>query len=83
MIAKSSSRGVASFLHSMLKNTTVEPVFLLYAISSGLGWVIRPNLLIDKACLQHLNFTKEVCDDLLDNPDYKEELNEVTVMHWQ
>jgi MFS family permease len=82
---KSFSRRATSLLLSMWSNITVEPVMALYAISSGLALVIRPNLIIDKACLQYLNFSQEVCGDLLDNPEHKDQLGEVAtvVSHYE
>ena len=48
------------------KNLTIEPVIFFYLTSVGLISVIRPNLLIDKACRIKLNFTEEICDNLND-----------------
>ena len=57
-------------------NITIEPVVVLYLTSIGLNEVIRPNLLIDKACRQKLNFTASICDDINDE-QFEDELNEV------
>ncbi len=38
---------------------TVEPVVVLYLTAIGLNEVIRPNLLIDKACMQKLSFNRQ------------------------
>ena len=46
------------------KNITIEPVIFLYLTSVGLISVIRPNLLLDKACRIKLNLTDEICDNL-------------------
>ena len=62
------------------KNLTIEPVIFFYLTSVGLISVIRPNLLIDKACRIKLNFTEEICDNLNDvklNETESEELIEV------
>lgn len=45
-------------------NITIEPVVVLYLMSMGLNEVIRPNLLLDKACYQKLNLTDAVCQNL-------------------
>ena len=49
------------------KNLTIEPVVFFYLTSVGLISVIRPNLLIDKACRVKLNYTEEICDNLDQN----------------
>lgn len=46
------------------KNVTIEPVVFLYLISVGLTYVIRPNLLLDKACRIKLNLTEDICQNL-------------------
>ena len=58
------------------KNLTIEPVVFLYLTSVGLISVIRPNLLIDKACKVKLNFTEDICDNL-ENQSNNETLIEV------
>ena len=46
------------------KNVTIEPVVILFALSYGMTKVIRPNLLLDKACLVKLGFNHTICDNL-------------------
>ena len=60
MMAKCSS----NLLILAWKNLTIEPVVFFYLTSVGLISVIRPNLLIDKACRVKLNFTEEICSNL-------------------
>lgn len=55
---------VKNLLISAWRNLTIEPVVFLYLTSVGLVSVIRPNLLIDKACRIKLNYTEEICDNL-------------------
>lgn len=50
---------------SAWNNITLEPVVVLYLTSMGLNEVIRPNLLILKACRQKLNYTQDICDSLV------------------
>ena len=54
-------------ISSAWKNITVEPVVFLYFLSQGLILVIRPNLLLDKACNIKLNYTAEICNNLTGN----------------
>ena len=60
------------------QNITIEPVVFLYLTSVGLVSVIRPNLLIDKACKIKLNITEEICDNLT-NSTYEEYLDQVMI----
>jgi MFS family permease len=57
------------FLISIWNNITIEPVVLLYLTSVGLTSVIRPNLIIDKACRIKLNLTEEIGGNLTDISD--------------
>ena len=57
-------RRIPSLIVLAWKNLTIEPVVFLYLTSVGLIYVIRPNLLLDKACRIKLNLTEEICDDL-------------------
>ncbi|XP_059089162.1 proton-coupled folate transporter-like [Tigriopus californicus] len=74
MIIKSGS--ISARLRHITRNITVEPVIVLYLISIGLNEVIRPNLLIQKACRQKLNFSEDLCNDL-NNDNHTSELDEV------
>ena len=49
------------------KNLTIEPVVFLYLISVGLTYVIRPNLLLEKACRIKLNLTEDICNNITEN----------------
>ena len=60
-------RSLSSLLTLAWKNLTIEPVVFLYLTSVGLTYVIRPNLLIDKACRIKLNLSEEICDNLSQN----------------
>ena len=53
-----------TLLVSAWQNITIEPVVFFYLTSVGLVSVIRPNLLLDKACNVKLNYTKEICSNL-------------------
>lgn len=67
---------ISARLRLIVQNITVEPVIVLYLISIGLNEVIRPNLLIQKACRQKLNFSEDLCNDLK-NDNHTVELDEV------
>ena len=60
-------RKIKQYAISAWKNLTIEPVVCFYLTSVGLISVIRPNLLIDKACRVKLNYTEEICDNLDQN----------------
>lgn len=66
-----------SNFHTILKNITVEPVIIFYLLSVGFNQVSRPNLLLQKACLTKLNFTADVCENISDNDDVKDEIQKV------
>ena len=73
-------KNIKHYIQLAWKNLTIEPVIFFYLTSVGLISVIRPNLLIDKACRIKLNFTEEICDNLNDvklNETESEELIEV------
>ena len=57
-------RRLKNLLKSAWINLTIEPVVFFYLTSVGLVSVIRPNLLLDKACNVKLNYTKEICTNL-------------------
>lgn len=60
---------VAFWLRIGWKNVTIEPVVFLYLVSVGLTYVIRPNLLLDKACRVKLNLTEDICQNLTSHND--------------
>ena len=45
-------------------NITIEPVVMLYLTAYGLNEVVRPTLLIEKACRAKLNYSEEICDNI-------------------
>ena len=45
-------------------NVTIEPVVMLYLTAYGLNEVVRPTLLIEKACRAKLNYSEEICDNI-------------------
>ena len=55
------------FCKKLLSQITVEPVILLYMISFGMDQVIRPELLIFKACVNRLDYTIEECQQVVFN----------------
>ena len=57
-------RSISEYWRLFWQNLTIEPVVFFYLMSVGLISVIRPTLLLDKACRIKLNFTEEICDDL-------------------
>ena len=69
---------IGSFLRRAWSSITIEPVVVLYLTSMGLNEVIRPNLLLDKACYQKLNFTAEICENLT-NDTQSDNLDKVSM----
>ena len=61
---KKTMRSISEYWRLFWQNLTIEPVVFFYLMSVGLISVIRPTLLLDKACRIKLNFTEEICDDL-------------------
>ena len=57
-------KSISEYWRLFWQNLTIEPVVFFYLMSVGLISVIRPTLLLDKACRIKLNFTQEICDDL-------------------
>jgi len=44
---------------------SIEPVFFLFALCQGFYIVISKKLYLDKVCMVNLNYTREICDDLV------------------
>ena len=49
---------VAETASRLRRSVTIEPVVMLYLTAIGLNEVIRPNLLLDKACVQKLKYNR-------------------------
>ena len=62
---------------SVRQNLTVEPVILFYLMSVGLNQVTRPNLLLQKACIAKLSYSKDFCDDVIYNAANKTALTQL------
>ena len=54
------------------KNITLEPVALLFSLNFGFIAVAGNQLYVDKMCQVNLNYTKEICDTINVNPEYKD-----------
>ena len=59
-------------------NVTIEPVVMLYLTAYGLNEVVRPTLLIEKACRAKLNYSEEICDNINGEKPRKNNLNSIS-----
>ena len=51
-------------IKSVIKNTTIEPVFLLFGFCLGIHLIAVEELYISKVCNVNLNYTKALCDNI-------------------
>ena len=51
-------------IKSVIKNTTIEPVFLLFGFCLGIHLIAVEELYISKVCNVNLNYTKATCDNI-------------------
>ena len=63
-----------SSCRSCFSNITVEPCLFFFALCQGLYVIIAQNLYIAKVCEVNFNFPKEVCDNIIENKVYYNEL---------
>ena len=47
-----------------LRYISLEPVFLLFSLNSGLIRISSQGLYLDKACLVNLNYTEDICGNI-------------------
>ena len=65
------SKAAANFRY-ILKNITLEPVAFLFSLNFGFIAVAGSQLYVEKMCRVNLNYTKEICDNVNVNPEYKD-----------
>ena len=51
-------------INNILRNISVEPIFILYMLTFSTYNIVLQNLMIEKACKVNLNQTASVCDNL-------------------
>ena len=56
---------------TLFKTISVEPAYLIFAISQGLYLIVSAELYIDKVCKVNLNYSEEICENL-----YKDEYDQ-------
>ncbi|XP_040576911.1 probable peptidoglycan muropeptide transporter SLC46 [Lepeophtheirus salmonis] len=56
---------------------TVEPVQLFYGIMAMVSSVVRDHLFIEKVCQVHLNYSSNICSNLSQNKEIKDEVQEI------
>ena len=61
-------------IKNVFLNITIEPAFLLFAISQGLYLIVASELYIQKVCKVNLAYGDEICDNI---QQHKEEQVEV------
>ena len=54
---------------NFFKNITVEPAYLMFAISQGLYIIVASELYISKVCKVNLAFGDEICDNIQQHKD--------------
>ena len=54
------------------QNMTLEPVVLLFAINFGFFAIAGDQLYVNKMCEVNLGHSKEICDTVNVNPEYKD-----------
>ncbi len=61
---------------SFLANISVEPCYLFYTLTVGLGMIVTQELYIQKVCQVNLNMTVEVCEDLQRRQEEQDQVQE-------
>ena len=54
-------------INLVMKNITLEPVMFFMSIVGSMDLVSVGQLLIDKSCQNHFNYSDEICDNLLND----------------
>ncbi|GFU31646.1 hypothetical protein NPIL_252031 [Nephila pilipes] len=55
-----------------LKTLTIEPIVLIFSFAFVMNLSCLTNLMMDKGCLYHLNYSKEICKNLSGYPEEKD-----------
>ncbi|TRY71632.1 hypothetical protein TCAL_14873 [Tigriopus californicus] len=57
-------KSIGGHVKSFFQNITVEPAYLIFAISQGLYMIVASELYITKVCKVNLAFSEDVCDNI-------------------
>lgn len=67
--APKNKKSVGGHVKSFFQNITVEPAYLIFAISQGLYMIVASELYITKVCKVNLAFSEEICDNIQQHKD--------------
>jgi hypothetical protein len=70
---------IGAYIKRYFSAISVEPVLFLFSLGYGIkyGAGVLNQLILDKACLNELGYSPEVCADLASHPEQSEDVQKV------